>query len=260
MNKLSSILLASSLLFLPACGGGTDTDQVENTTPVPKPEPEVISESTSDDLTKANNSSLSTVSGLIPSTDPNDRLKQVEKGKSNPFSSIRPPAVVKVSPTTKVSKVKDKAIAKVDPAANNNNVALLKSKVGNGTAIDMENQLETAPTITSPTDAEEILVSGILDLQGQNVALIKTPWDTTPRSVRVGDVISDSTGNINVLVKEISFKESSASNVALIDDNQTFFRNLGTPNGVVVLEQYGQLVTKEVAQPASNQEEQVEQL
>lgn len=50
-------------------------------------------------------------------------------------------------------------------------------------------------------DAEQILISGILDLQGENVALVQTPWDGSTRSVRVGDVISDSSGTINVQVK-----------------------------------------------------------
>jgi Tfp pilus assembly protein PilP len=274
MKKLSSILLLSSLLFLPACGGSSD-DQVENTNP-PQPQPEVNNQTTPDNLPP---NPLSTVSGLIPSTNPNERLKQIEQGKNNPFSGIRPPAVVKVNSTTPISSnsniVRDKAIAKIDNSVNsstsqnNRQVALLKTnKTNNGNkissgnagtnAIDMQKQLDMAPTIPEPeipvpTEAQAFLVSGILDLQGENIALIKTPWDTIPRSVRVGDIISDPTGSITVRVQEISFKESSTNNVALIDNNQTLFRNIGAPNGVVVLEQYGQLVTKEVAQNASSE-------
>lgn len=250
MNKLSSLLLASSLVFLPACGGGSDTTQVENTAPVPKPEPEVNNQSTPENITPPANRSLSNVSGLIPSTNPNERLKQVEKGKSNPFSNIRPPSVVKVTPTTKISSdntaFRDKAIAKVDSNVSVNNEKEINGGTGTN-VIDMKNQLESSPTIDVSSDAQEVLVSGVLQLQGENIALIQAPWDATPRSVRVGDIISDSTGSINVQVKEISFQEST-SNVALIDNNQTFFRNLGAPNGVVVLEQDGQLVTKEVLQ------------
>lgn len=273
MKKLSSILLLSSLLFLPACGGSSD-NQVENTNP-PQPQPEVNNQTTPDNLSP---NPLSTVSGLIPSTNPNERLKQIEQGKNNPFSGIRPPAVVKVNSTTPIPSnsniARNKAIAKIDNSVKsstnqNRQVALLKTnktntsnKVGsvNGdsNAIDMQKQLEMAPTIPEavippPTEAQAVLVSGILDLQGETVALIKTPWDTMPRSVRVGDIISDPTGSISMRVQEISFKESSTNNVALIDNNQTLFRNIGAPNGVVVLEQYGQLVTKEVAQNVSSE-------
>lgn len=271
MNKLSYLLLLSSLLFLSACGGTTDSNQAENTTPAPQPEPEV----NNDNLTADSNASLSTVSGLIPSTNPDERLKQIEQGKNNPFSSMNPPAVVKVPATNNIpsddSSLKDKAIAKVEPpttsstssssTTNNGQVAPSPTNGGSSNVIDMESQLESAPTITvpTPTEAEGITVSGILNLQGENVALIQTPWDTTPRSVRVGEIISDATSGVNVRVQEISFTESSSSNVALIGDNQTFFRNLGRPNGIVVLEQYGQLVTKEVGQQVANQE-QVEEL
>jgi hypothetical protein len=274
MNKLSYLLLLSSLLFLSACGGTTDSNQAENTTPAPKPEPEVNNEVINEDLTADSDASLSTVSGLIPSTNPDQRLKQIEQGKNNPFSSINPPAVVKVPTTNNIpsddSSFKDKAIAKVEPpstpstpssATNKGQVAPSPTNGGSSNVIDMESQLESAPTIRvpTPTEAEGITVSGILNLQGENVALIQTPWDTTPRSVRVGEIISDATSGVNVRVQEISFTESSSSNVALIGDNQTFFRNLGRPNGIVVLEQYGQLVTKEVGQQVANQE-QVEEL
>ncbi len=126
----------------------------------------------------------------------------------------------------------------------------------------MDNQLKSAPEIKIPeikvpTDAQNMLVSGVLDLQGQSVALIKTPWDATSRSVRVGDVLSDPTGEINVRVEQISFRESNG--IALITDDGTFTSNLGAPSGVVVLEQYGQSVTKEVSQEA-NSESPVEQL
>ncbi len=277
MNKLS-ILLISSLLFLPACGGES---QVNNTDPTPVPQPE-FTDGGAEDPSQINPPSTSTISGLIPSTKSQERLKAVNQGKSNPFSSMRPPSVVKVtSPDIKlpanIKAFRQKAIVKPNfnsgssanasrpgTSKNGNQVAILKTpQTGeNIDAINMDNQLKSAPEIKIPeikvpTDAQNMLVSGVLDLQGQSVALIKTPWDATSRSVRVGDVLSDPTGEINVRVEQISFRESNG--IALITDDGTFTSNLGAPSGVVVLEQYGQSVTKEVSQEA-NSESPVEQL
>lgn len=89
MNKLS-ILLVSSLLLLSACGGGEP--QTNNNDPSPSPQPTPVSnqptenenspeESIDKNIATTPKANSGTVSGLIPSTKPQERLKKLIKEK-----------------------------------------------------------------------------------------------------------------------------------------------------------------------------------
>ena len=259
MNK-RSILLASSLLLLSACGGG---EPQTNNNPSPNPQPTPVSnqpiendnspkDSIDKNIATAPTPTSGTVSGLIPSTKPQERLRKINQGKGDPFGSIRPPAVVKVASNQGLSNIsrRNAIVKEGGPSGAKADQLAIAKTLSEGA---QTNQGLLSEESLQLVDAEQIIISGILDLQGENVALVKTPWDETTRSVRVGDVISDSSGNINVQVKKISF--SDPNTIALRDENKIILRDLNYSGGTVVLEQYGKLITREVAQQLDNEPE-----
>lgn len=288
MNKIS-LLVISSVFLLTGCtlfGGGEDDVSI---TPIPPQNPTPTPEETPTPETTDNNQGVITTGGLIPATTPQDRLRQIEQGRNNPFNSISPPAVIRVREDQPIPVTKgDSAILRTpvptvgesmtpgtgtlafSPTAQgrtNGNVTTGDGKNGNviigdgkngfpvGAVVDLEKIKEQAPVLSpSPTEANGILVSGIIDVNGQTVALVKAPWDSTTQSVRVGDVISD--GNVRIRIRDIRF--SYPTNIALRENDQTVYRNIND-NGVVILEQYGQQVTKKVGMTAT-EEDKVAQL
>ena len=281
--KNTSILLALTLTFLSACGGSESEQQTQTNTqtqknPVTKTKPETKNNKTPEKPVvtekKPTTPKNSTVSGLIPSTNPEERLNQISQGKNNPFNSITPPAVVNVTsdniddgndntdrpisvnnlrgvrnseivrnPDGSVNRniARNRNTGNVDNVENDENV--VENIDNNNNETNIENVVEPEPP--QPLEAESVSVSGIVDILGQNVALVQTPWDGTTRSVKVGDVISDDTGNINIVVRDISF--GFGDNAAFPDVNQVVFRNLNNSEGTVLLEQNGQTVSVEVS-------------
>ncbi|BAQ61167.1 hypothetical protein GM3708_1573 [Geminocystis sp. NIES-3708] len=263
MKKLS-LSVISALVLLTGCTGGEETSTVapippQNPTPTPIPE-------TSQNNQSNQSNNISSSSGLIPSTNPQDRLNEISQGRNDPFDTINPPAIIRVKTDQIISEsvATNKAILKEAPKvvnsettgkANNTAPNMGKNTTANTsspsdrrdaniTNINGKSSLPFQPP--SPNDAQNIIVSGILNLNGENVALIQTPWDGMTRSVRVGDIISDNTSGIRVRVKDINF--GYPTTIALRENNQTVLRSVNDDNGVVVLEQFGQRVTRQIGE------------
>lgn len=259
--KKVSLLVISTLLLLTGCtGGGEETSTIPPIPPQQNPTP--IPETPKNNI----NNNISTTSGLIPSTSPQDRLQQISQGRNDPFDSITPPAVIKVKTDQIIAESvsSNKAILKESPEITNkesgiskavSNKSVSKNNLGNVSVANNKNDKNVTgnnslafqpPMPPSPGDAQKIVVSGILNLNGENVALIQTPWDNVTRSVRIGDIVSDNTSGISVRVKDINF--GYPTTIALLEDNQTVLRSLNDDNGVVILEQFGQRVTRSIGQ------------
>lgn len=268
MKKLSPLII-STLLLVSGCGvfGGGGGDDLSNITPIPPqqttPEEENSEEVTMEENNAVENQSAVIPNALIPSTNPSQRLNQITQGRGDPFGSIRPPAIVRIPVTQPVPEsAMAKAIVRepIPPApepgettnglppttttqngtGQTNNLGVLGA---DGQRFDADGKI--VPYVPpEPTEAKSIVVSGIVDLQGQNVALVTTPWDNTTRRVRVGDTLFSQDSGVSIRVKEINF--SFPQTIALREDNQIIYRNISDSNGVVVLEQYGQQVRKEI--------------
>jgi hypothetical protein len=263
MKKIYSLIISSTLL-LNGCGvfgGGEDSatiPEIPTPTPTPTPTPEVTE-------TPDNGEVIGSTGGLIPATNPQDRLRQIEQGRNNPFNSISPPAVIKIRQDQPLPFAQeDRAIVRtpvpvaVTPSAptkmtQNNSSRATKNGEGNtanrnnppasGNVVDMAKIQANAPVMPpNPTEASNMRVSGVMNLDGNNIALVQAPWESVPKSVRVGDIISN--GNVNIRVREIRFNYPTS--IALLENNQTVYRNIGNDQGFVVFEQYGQRVTKEI--------------
>lgn len=283
MKKLSPLIILS-ILLLSGCGafGGGGTDDQTNITPIPPQQPTPEAENQEEVVNEENKATAevnNAPNALIPSTNPQERLSQITQGRGDPFGSIRPPAVVRIPMTQPVPQSAEaKAIVRepLPPATevannagklstngntNDNNVTAPNVTQGSnnqerlntdGQKLDADGKI-IPYTPPEPKEAESVVVSGIADLRGQNVAFITTPWDNMTRSVRVGDTLSSQDAGVIIRVKDIRFSDPRI--IALRDKNQIIYRNLNDSNGVVILEQYGQQVTKEIL---GNQEEPTE--
>lgn len=267
MKKVSLSIISTLILLTGCTGGGEETSTIPPIPPQQNPTP--IPETPKNNI----NNNISSTSGLIPSTNPTDRLQQINQGRNDPFDTITPPKVIRVKTDqiltesvisnkaiikqpSEIDNQKDSIIAKSDNR-NLGNVGKNNISVGSNRNNSVNNQNNDAsitennlppfqpPMPPSPNDAQNIILSGILDLQGETIALIQTPWDSVTRSVRIGDVITDNKG-IRVKVKDINFGYSTT--IALLEDNQTVLRSINNDNGIVVLEQFGQRVTRKMGE------------
>lgn len=178
--------------------------------------------------------------GLIQSTNPGERAKQVVKGRPDPFALL-PGEAVPIPPPQKVAESQFqlaprlpvlptlKATPKPTPK-----LALklppIKSNAGSQFNPHPGNLLPPSPPISALPPAPQadlakaILVTGVVQVGSEAQAIVKVPNEATSRYVQVGQRLS----NGQVLVKRIEM-------------------NQGT-NPVVILEQYGIEVAKAIGE------------
>jgi len=104
------------------------------------------------------------------------------------------------------------------------------------------------PPPPPPTFAERILISGGMDVNGQNVAIISTPEGGSTRTVRVGESLMGTDGM--VMVRAININPAEGQSVRLKEGLYFVERNLGALEGTVIFEEMGKRVTRQVGQPA----------
>lgn len=149
-----------------------------------------------------------TVIGLIPSTNPERRRQQVVKGRNDPF------ALVPVQPTFQPESQAAKAPPK--PAA-----AAKKSPL----AAKGKPQIPAVPVPPAlPELAKEVVIFGVIQTDGTPQIIVKAPNEQFTRYVAPGQLIA----NGQVRVKRID--------------------GLGSPAPVVVLEEWGREVYKQVGE------------
>ncbi|ELR96901.1 hypothetical protein [Gloeocapsa sp. PCC 73106] len=175
-NWLSLVIIIVGLSVV-SCGSPSDqTEEAEESStppevvepaPVPQPEKEIVLEN------------RVAVSGLIPPTNPQQRLSVISRGVSDPFTSLETVPVVSV--------IEDKTKTTLPP--------------------------EPPPSVTPPTTepetpsksepsadlAESVIVSGIVKLGDSIQVILKAPKENFSRYVQTGQYIS----NGQVLVKRV---------------------------------------------------------
>ena len=157
------------------------------------------------------------VAALIPSTNPDIRIRSSVRGRQDPF------AVVSVKPTIEI-----KEDSKTANNNRNNNRSRSRSNAPNPRVrrpeeITSTPTLETVENLPNANLAENVLITGLVELGDRIQIILQAPEEASSRYVEVGQYIS----NGRVLVKRIE-------------------SNFSTP--VVVLEQAGIEVAKVVGQ------------
>lgn len=167
------------------------------------------------------------VAGLIPATNPSE--VQVETGRSDPFATVPVQPIITVEPTVGNGETAQpgtptngttqaqpgtptNGTTQAQPSTPINDNGITQVQPGITANGDQTVTVEPPPPPT-PSEAQGVLVSGVLQMPTHPVAIIKAPGERVARQVTRGEVIS----NGQVLVKAI----------------------YATDDPVVVLEQYG---------------------
>jgi hypothetical protein len=157
---------------------------------------------------------------LIRPTDPTVRLREMRVGRSDPFASVAPPPPPDDSPAPRGNG-----------GGNRPSLPPLPNRSIDPPSSGYQPQPPGVPpvpaplpTLPQPTQARGVKVLGIAMVRGVPQAIISAPDEKTTRTVVAGDRLS----NGLVVVKAI---------------------DMGRPDPVVVLEQFGQVVEVSVGQP-----------
>jgi hypothetical protein len=289
MRRVSLITLVSVLaLFLGGCPGGDGGDQSANNTPAPTPvarkapprpspaaTPTTPTTPFANPLTAQQPGKGTAVSGLVQTLPPEQRVKQIPKGRVDPFAAIPLVPEVYVSPNTSGGGGTGGArpvptISPLPPLRPNNRGAgnqATRPRVPTGPRVSTAPRVPTAPRtnvlpprrtpqqnlkppssvpprpgtgnvlppvsppnfrpelpqLPEPTLAQGVEVTGVVEVGGVPNAIVTVPNEPS-RYVQAGQRLS----NGQVLVKRIDMNRG--------------------PTPVVILEQYGIEVAREVGE------------
>lgn len=163
------------------------------------------------------------ITGLIPATNPDARVRSSVRGRNDPFS------LVSLNPRIEI-----------DPEQANTIVSVGKPPVSQPSNQDFDNQSDLdllEPEVNAePTLAQEVIISGLYEADGRVKIIVQAPEEDTSRYVEAGQYLS----NGQVLVKSI---------------DKDYF-----PYPLVILEQSGIEVAKTIGSSSDDDEEDVASL
>lgn len=127
---------------------------------------------------------LPEIAGLIPATNPEDRIRTSVRGRNDPFS------VVTLNPRIEIEEIEER-LPIATPNRNNNRVS---NRANTNDELDSPSSEEFGPTL-----AENVIISGMLEVNGRTKLIVQAPQESSSRYVEVGQYLS----NGQVLVKRI---------------------------------------------------------
>ncbi|MDB9423889.1 hypothetical protein PN437_02950 [Microcystis aeruginosa CS-564/01] len=211
MKKLPLILSVGSVALLlvgcPASDQANQSPPPSQETPTPSPSPPAAQPPAfSGAVQPATEPVTPRVPGLIPATDPDQKRAEINRGRRDPFAPFP------LQPNITIT------VAEEPPAGTSSATTAGPAAMGNpptsGRPI-----VKAPPPPPQPTEAEEVQVSGIVQLPTTPMAIVKAPGEATERRVIPGSTLS----NGLILVKAIDTNPDNPS---------------------IVLEQYGRTITR----------------
>ncbi|MBW4527643.1 MAG: hypothetical protein KME18_21065 [Phormidium tanganyikae FI6-MK23] len=173
------------------------------------------------------------VAGLLQSTDPAERARQVQRGIStgkDPFSSVPPIVSFKVpvtslpgtGSTSSATPSSQSDISNKPVDTSNKSVATQPKPIPKP---EQKSPIRTLPPLPDPTLAKAVQVTGVIVVGGVPQAIVQAPNEATSRYVQVGQRIS----NGQVLVKRIEMNGGSDPIVILEQNGVEVARGVGSP-------------------------------
>lgn len=126
------------------------------------------------------------ITGLIPATNPDVRVRSSIRGRNDPFS------IVSLNPRIEIEQKEE------SKSANAGNRRVIEPSNQNTNDESNLNLPEPEP-IAEPTLAQEVIISGLYEADGAIKLIVQAPEENTSRYVEVGQYLS----NGQVLVKSI---------------------------------------------------------
>lgn len=229
MNK--KVLLALSIIIASMAGGctflgNTKKDFDESTSkPIPKvkssPAPvadaDLQTEEEFADLEEEEAEATQKIAGLIPTTDADTRVRNIVRGRQDPFS------VVSLVPKI---EIEEEELDLPRPINRNNSSDRRRPPISQGSN---DNPLPSNPIDQFRTElAQKVVISGLYESNGLTKIIVRAPEEDNSRYVEVGQYLS----NGQILVKSI--------------DHNHF------PTPLVILEQSGIEISKAIGESSEN--------
>ncbi|MFM7909910.1 MAG: hypothetical protein ACKPA9_33630, partial [Microcystis sp.] len=202
--------VALLLVGCPASDQANQSPPVTQETPTPSPSPPAAQPPAfSGAVQPATKPTTPRVEGLIPATDPDQKRAEINRGRRDPFAPFP------VQPNITITVAEEPPAG--TPAATTARPAAMGNPPTPGQPI-----VKAPPPPPQPTEAEEVQVSGIVQLPTTPMAIVKAPGEATERRVIPGSTLS----NGLILVKAINTNPDNPS-IVLEQDGQTITRRLG---------------------------------
>ncbi len=174
------------------------------------------------------------VAGLLQSTDPAERARQVQRGigstGKDPFASVPPIVSFKV-PVTPLQGTGSSGSAPISQTGSGNRPVVENRPVApksNSAALPKpleKSPIQALPPLPDPTLAKAVQVTGVIVVGGVPQAILQAPNEATSRYVQAGQRIS----NGQVLVKRIEMNNGSDPIVILEQNGVEVARAVGSP-------------------------------
>ncbi|KAI9135514.1 hypothetical protein ON05_008020 [Acaryochloris sp. CCMEE 5410] len=152
---------------------------------------------------------------LTRPTNPDERLRVVKSGRTDPFAEIVPAVPNTSSPRTTPSQGQPPSPVNVPkgtaPKATAPTASSTSTPSSPSTKPSTTPDKIVLPTLPKPEVAQGVKVTGVINLGGRPKAILKAPGEKSTRTVGVGERIA----NGQVLVKSINLSNPAAPVVVL---------------------------------------------
>jgi hypothetical protein len=151
------------------------------------------------------------ISELIQSTNADERLKEINRDRPDPFALVAVPPPPRPAPPAPTQSPGGGGGGTTPPATPATPATSPTIPVSNGGGLPT---LDPFPSLPLPTAASGIEISGVAQIGGQLYAIVQAPGEPTSRYVRVGDRLSGGA----ILVKRIETRPGSLP-VVVLEEN-----------------------------------------
>ncbi len=169
-------------LSLGSCGAPPAQEKTETPTPPPTEQTQPEAQPEPETETEIKTNPRVAISGLIPPTNPETRVRGVVKGVDNPFASLAPTPKITITQDQNLGSIPEPPPEQVSPEQ--------------ASPEQVSPTTETEPNLEL---ARAVVVNGIVTLGDTVQIILKAPKEDFSRYVEVGQYIS----NGEVLVKRI---------------------------------------------------------
>jgi len=143
---------------------------------------------------------------LIPSTDPNERFQEIEKDRADPYAYVPvvpPPPEAPPAPEDSPNQTDNQG---------DGTIVTGPGGIGQPGTAPEPVPLDPLPDLPEPTvTASQVVVSGMVQINGETYAIVQAPGEPTSRYVKAGDRLA----NGSILVKRIETRPGSQPVVVL---------------------------------------------